>query len=110
MKTSSRVYAYLVDVIVEPDNGQFYAHCLGLEGIHEAGSTPNEALAHAYDAFLSILEVCLQRGDPIPEGPHLIALRTPPDLLELKQKIRKIDRKGHAHLHTLLIPVPHALA
>jgi predicted RNase H-like HicB family nuclease len=102
-----RVYAYLVEFIVEPDNGQFYAHCPGLGGVHESGKTPEEALANAYDAFLSILEARLEWGDPIPEGPHLIALRQLPEL-PIKGIKTKAGRKGRGRgqRKELLVPVP----
>ena len=102
-----RIYAYLVDVIVEPDNGQFYAHCPGLKGVHESGKTVEEALVNAYDAFLSILEVRLERGDMLPEGPHLMALRTPPELPlgGMKRKL-KTERKSRGQVKTLLVPAP----
>ena len=102
-----RIYGYLVDVIVEPDNGQFYAHCPGPRGVHESGKTVEEALVNAYDAFLSILEVRLERRDLLPEGPHLVALRTPPELpLEGINRKLKPGRKGHGQVKTLLVPVP----
>lgn len=82
-----RIYAYLVEFVVEPDDGQFYAHCPGLGGVHESGKTVEEALANAYDAFLSILRACMERGEVIPEGPHLIALRNPPTEPEDKVKV-----------------------
>lgn len=105
-----RIYAYLVEFIVEPDDGQFYAHCPGLGGIHESGKTAEEALANAYDAFLSIVEARLARGDTIPEGPHLVALRTLPELpIEgRKPKQEKEGRKGQLQVQVreLLVPVP----
>ncbi len=101
-----RIYAYLVDFIVEPDDGQYYAHCPGLGGVHESGETVEEALANAYDSFLSILEVRLERGDVLPEGPHLIALRTPPELPleDIRPKLK--ERKGRRQVKTLLVPAP----
>ncbi len=102
-----RIYGYLVEVIVERDNDQFYAHCPGLRGVHESGKTVEEALVNAYDAFLSILEVRLERGDRLPESPHLIALHTPPELpLEgIKRKL-KSGRKSRGQVKTLLVPAP----
>jgi predicted RNase H-like HicB family nuclease len=75
-----RIYGYLVEVIVEPDDDQFYAYCPGLAGVHEAGQTAEEALANAYDAILSIVEARHARGETLPEGPHLAALHRPPAL------------------------------
>lgn len=101
----SPVYAYLIDVIVEPDNGQFYAHCPGVGGVHESGSTPQEALINAYYALLSILEA----SGSLPEGAHVQALHTPPDLLALP-KVRRPRPKASTELHILLVPVPAKLA
>jgi len=108
MAGQDRIYAYLVEFIVEPDDGQFYAHCPGLGGIHESGKTPEEALANAYDAFLSIVEARLARGDAIPEGPHLVALRRPPELPLAGIKLGKTGRKARdeVQVKALLVPVP----
>jgi len=102
----SPVYAYLIDVIVEPDDGQFYAHCPGVGGVHESGSTPKEALVNAYYALLSLLEI---PGGVVLEGPHVRALREPPDLLALP-KIRKTSRRTSTQRHILLVPVPQGIA
>ena len=101
----SPVYAYLVDVIVEPDDGQFYAHCPGVGGVHENGKTPQEALINAYYALLSILEA----SGSLPESAHVQALYTPPDLLALP-KMRRPRRKASTELHILVVPVPTKLA
>lgn len=110
MAVQDRIYAYLVEFIVEPDDDQFYAHCPGLGGVHESGKTVEEALTNAYDAFLSIVEARLARGDVIPEGPHLVALRT---LLELPLEgiSPKPGRAGgegrdRVQVKELLVPVP----
>jgi predicted RNase H-like HicB family nuclease len=104
-----RIYAYLIEVIVEPDDGQYYAHCPGLQGVHESGKTPEEAIANAYDAVISILEAHRTQGDLLPEGPHLIALRQPPTLSmnEILAKANRIDRRAkERRREELLVPVP----
>lgn len=102
-----RIYAYLVECIVEPDNGQFYAHCPGLGGVHAGGKTVEEAFAEAYEAALAILEARLKRGDLPQEGPQLIALRQPPILpLEVPKAKRQYDKgKTGACTRELLLPV-----
>lgn len=103
-----RIYAYLVEFVVEPDDGQFYAHCPGLGGVHESGKTADQALANAYDAFLSIVEARLARGEAIPEGPHLVALRALPELPLEGIKLRKEGQEGRdqVQIRELLVPVP----
>ncbi len=66
-----------------------------------------EALANAYDAFLSILRACMERGESLPEGPHLIALRKLPEL-PLQGIKPKAGRKGQGRVQRkeLLVPVP----
>lgn len=104
-----RIYAYLVEVTIEPDEGQFYAHCPGLEGVHESGKTPEEALENAYDAVLSIIEAHHTQGDPVPEGPHLIALRRPPTLPMkglISSSRKKGQRAGTRRSEEFLVPAP----
>jgi predicted RNase H-like HicB family nuclease len=103
-----RIYAYLVEFIVEPDDDRFYVHCPGLGGVHESGRTVEEALANAYDAFLTIVEARLERGDMVPEGPQLLALRTPPELPLDAIKPGKMSQKerGRVQVKTLLVPIP----
>lgn len=102
---ASPVYAYLIEVIVEPDDGQFYAHCPGVGGVHESGSTPEEALVNVYYALLSILEA----SGGLPESAHVQALHTPPDLLALP-RVRRPKRKASRELHILVVPVPAKIA
>lgn len=104
---SDRIYGYLIECIVEPDNGGFYAHCPGLGGVHAGGATEEEALANAYHAALAIIEAHLKQGEPVPEGPHLSALHKPPVLPDIGQLMPRPPRrpKGKAHPKGLFVPV-----
>lgn len=105
------VYGYLIECVVEPDDGGFYAHCPGLGGVHVGGDTEEEALTNAYHAALAIIEAHFNQGDPIPEGPHLVALRKPlilpdPDMEHLVQRqMRKPRSTGTTHSKELLVPI-----
>lgn len=41
---------WICSVVVEPDEGRYYAHCPGLKGIHVDGDTEREALEGALEA------------------------------------------------------------
>jgi predicted RNase H-like HicB family nuclease len=54
--------------IVEPDDGNFYAHCPELKGLHVDGRTEQEALQAAFDAASAYLMSLIARDQPIPIG------------------------------------------
>ena len=57
---------FKIDIIVEPDESGFYAHCPALKGLHVSGETREEALQNARDAATAYLESLIKHGDPIP--------------------------------------------
>lgn len=60
--------AFRALIVIEPDNGQYYAYCPALDGLHVGGSTEEEALRNAKDAAIAYLKSLLKHGDPIPLG------------------------------------------
>jgi predicted RNase H-like HicB family nuclease len=59
---------FTVDIIVEPDDGEFHAYCPALKGLHVGGRTEEEALQNATDAVDLYLKSLIKHGDPIPVG------------------------------------------
>lgn len=55
-----------IGIVIEPDDGGFYAYCPGLKGLHVGGSTEQEALKNAKDAALAYLQSLIKHNDPIP--------------------------------------------
>ena len=93
-------HEYQVTVVVEPDGDGYYAHCPGLPGVHTCGETPEEALKNARDAITSILEVKLQYGDPIEEGPDLVKLES-----DVKQPTSVLKKHEEQMTISVLTPV-----
>ena len=59
---------FAVQIIVEPDEGGFYAYCPALKGLHVGGDTEEEALQNARDATIAYLHSLIRHGEPIPIG------------------------------------------
>ena len=59
---------FTIDIIVEPDDGEFHAYCPALKGLHVGGRTEEEALKNAMDAVDLYLKSLITHGDPIPVG------------------------------------------
>ena len=58
---------YLLRVEVEPlEEGGYLAKCPDLQGCHAEGDTVAEALENAEDVARVILELCLEKGLPLP--------------------------------------------
>ena len=58
---------YLLRVEVEPlEEGGYLAICPDLQGCHAEGDTVAEALENAEDVARVILELCLEKGLPLP--------------------------------------------
>ena len=58
---------YLLRVEVEPlEEGGYLATCPDLQGCHAEGDTVAEALENAEDVARVILELCLEKGLPLP--------------------------------------------
>ena len=57
-----------IGIVIEPDDGGFYAYCPGLKGLHVGGATEQEAVKNAKDAAVAYLQSLLKHNDPIPLG------------------------------------------
>lgn len=57
---------FRLDIVVEPDEGQYHAYCPALKGLQTCGDTVEEALNHAKDAAMAYLHSLIKHGDPIP--------------------------------------------
>ncbi|MEO6196787.1 MAG: type II toxin-antitoxin system HicB family antitoxin [Dehalococcoidia bacterium] len=67
MTTQDRVtVGFRVDIVVEPDDGEFHAYCPALKGLHVDGGTEEEALRNASEAALAYLESLIKHNEPIP--------------------------------------------
>ncbi|MFA4836482.1 MAG: type II toxin-antitoxin system HicB family antitoxin [Dehalococcoidia bacterium] len=65
--TPTKAIDFTVQIIVEPDQGGFYAYCPALKGLHVDGETEEEALQNARDAAILYLRSLIKHGDPIPK-------------------------------------------
>ena len=58
---------YLLRVEVEPlDEGGYLATCPDLQGCHAEGETIAEALTNVEDVARVIIELCIEKGLPLP--------------------------------------------
>ena len=58
---------YLLKVEVEPlEEGGYLATCADLQGCHAEGDTIAEALENVEDVARIIIELCLEKGLPLP--------------------------------------------
>jgi predicted RNase H-like HicB family nuclease len=58
---------YLLKVEVEPlEDGRYLAACPDLEGCHAEGDTIAEALENVEDVARVIIELCIEKGLPLP--------------------------------------------
>jgi predicted RNase H-like HicB family nuclease len=58
---------FLLKVEVEPlEEGGYLATCAGLQGCHAEGDTIAEALENVEDVARIIIELCLEKGLPLP--------------------------------------------
>ena len=55
-----------IRICVEPDGDGFYAYCPELGGVHEDGSTVEEAVSNAKESALVIIDSILRHNDPLP--------------------------------------------
>ena len=68
---------FLLRVEVEPlEEGGYLATCPDLQGCHAEGNTIAEALENVEDVARIIIELCLEKGLPLP--PELEAEKEPP--------------------------------
>ena len=59
---------FSVPIIIENDNGEFYAYCPALKGLHTSGGTVEEARENAKNAVAAYLLSLIKHGEPIPVG------------------------------------------
>ena len=58
---------YLLKVEVEPlEDGRYLAACPDLQGCHAEGDTIAEALENVEDVARVIIELCMEKGLPLP--------------------------------------------
>ena len=77
---------YLLEVEVESlADGRYLAVCPGLQGCHAEGETIAEALENVEDVARIIIELCIEKGLPLP--PELAGTEEPP-LVHAKVLVR----------------------
>jgi predicted RNase H-like HicB family nuclease len=57
-----------VQVLVEPDDGGWYAYCPDLKGLHASGDTQEEAVQNAVEAVKLYVTSLVKHNEPIPVG------------------------------------------
>ena len=57
---------FRIRICVEPDEEGYYAYCPELKGIHEEGSSVEEATENAKESALVLLQSILEDGAPLP--------------------------------------------
>lgn len=87
---------FIVEMIVERDQGGYHVYCPALKGLHAGGDTEEEALLHARDAAIAYLRSLIKHGDPIPVG---VALEE----MEGEQPPHSGDISAHKHVHRLAV-------
>ncbi|MCK4761215.1 MAG: type II toxin-antitoxin system HicB family antitoxin [Candidatus Aminicenantes bacterium] len=90
MWLKKRKLTFEIPIIIEPDNGEFYAHSPALSGLHVGGKTEEEALVNAVDAAIAYLKSIIKHGEPIPIGiecqrEHKPASMAPPPPMRLRE-------------------------
>jgi predicted RNase H-like HicB family nuclease len=66
-------YVLPVEVEWQPE-GVYYAECTLIPGCHVEGDTIPEALDNLQDAARVLLEIMLERGEPMPSGLETFAV------------------------------------
>ena len=63
--------SYVFRVVVEPDNGRWYAYCPALEdqGAVTWGRSEREALDNIREVVEMVIDDMLEEGDPLPSEP-----------------------------------------
>lgn len=80
---SGNIYAYVVNVVVQKQNNNFYAFCPGIPAIHVSGFTAKEAIKEALESVINIIEIYHEKREPLPENKNFYALREPKPAQEL---------------------------
>jgi len=77
---------YLLEVEVEPlEGGRYLAVCPGLQGCQAEGDTIAEAMENVEDVARVIIELCVEKGLPLP--PELAGTEEPP-IIQAKVLVR----------------------
>jgi len=66
MSKNGRRIHFRIDIVVEPDDGEFHAYCPALKGLHTCGKTRKDALKNARNAAEAYIESLIKHDDPIP--------------------------------------------
>ncbi|HLI63599.1 MAG TPA: type II toxin-antitoxin system HicB family antitoxin [Terriglobales bacterium] len=64
-----------ITVVVEKDEGGYYAHVPAFKGLHVDGRTESEAMENAKEAIKVYMRSLATHNDPIPIGPDCTVLR-----------------------------------
>ena len=63
----SRIIIFQIRIcVIEDDDGQFYAYCPELGGIHESGDTIEKAVKNAKDSAFVLLQTIVEDEVPLP--------------------------------------------
>ena len=64
---ASALKQYLLEVEIEQlEDGRYIVDCPDLEGCHAEGNTPAEALENLEDVARIIIDLCREKGLPLP--------------------------------------------
>ncbi len=66
---------FCIRIVVEPDEGEFYAHCPELRGVHAGGATEEEAIQNAKHAAEAYILSLMNNGEPLPLCAEEMSLR-----------------------------------
>lgn len=96
-------YLFVIRVIVENDDGGFYASCPDLGCIQVYGDSRDEALTNAKDAVRAYLDMTMRHGDPIPAG--IVRWQGSPIGLAV-ETLRRLFRRRRRHAHVADVRIP----
>ncbi len=57
-----------LDIVVEPDDGQYHAHAPDWPGLHTSGDTVKEAIENSHNAVVALVRSYLKHDEPLPGG------------------------------------------
>lgn len=66
-----------IKIVIEPDEGGFYAYVPAFEGLHVYGDTEQEVVKNASEAVTLNLISLAKHGDPLPIGPDFTVNHEP---------------------------------
>ena len=56
------------EIVIEEDDGGYYAYCPALEGFHVGGETEEELLSNAKDGLTAYVKSLTKHDEPLPVG------------------------------------------